>query len=76
MDRLKPWLPISITLGTLAQNKEHMSDLAKESWRDEGHFITDRLLKSCCQVKFKDNEDEGREGGGKLTQRIKRDMDG
>lgn len=60
MDRQKPGLQISITLGTLAQNKEDMPDLVKESWRDEGHFLRDKLLKSCCQLKFKDNEDRGK----------------
>lgn len=62
MDRQKAWLQINITLGILAQNKEHMSDLAKESWREMRvifFFFTDRLLRSCCQVKFKDNEDGG-----------------
>lgn len=45
----------------MVENKEHMSDVAKETWRDEGHYFIDRFLKPCCQVEFKDNEDGGRE---------------
>lgn len=36
LDRQKAWLSISITPGTLAQNKEHMSDLAT---KNEGLFL-------------------------------------
>lgn len=41
----------------MAQNKEHMSDLVEEPWRNEGLIFIDQHLKSSCQVKFKDNKD-------------------